>query len=947
MGEKVLELFQKYGLAGFFFAIAIHLFVEYTQAQSPTISELGVAIGFAVVGSACAFFSDLSKAILKPVTQKLSESISDTLIRWLEIFWVSLTSRFQRDYYSALSFAFSDYRTRGFNIGNQVLELEQMFIPLGVTTPESENISAGLIQHEDRIERYTIWDFLVDGVKRPQLRHQALLAPPGSGKTTLLKHLIISYVKNTHRKQHRKAPKLIPFFVPLREVDTVMARSHPSLPRLIERLELVKRCNPPDHWIETRLKKGECLVMFDGLDEIADSEMRQQVSQWMSAQIGLYPDSYFIVTSRPLGYRSVRLEAIRRVLKVEPFTLNQIEQFIHSWYLQNELLRRPQSATTTRRISRRQAKQTAYDKATDLFERIKDSPPLAAMALNPLLLNMMTTVHNYRAVLPENRVRLYGEIYRVLIEQRQRDRNIYNEAIAQKTRALLQTLALAMMEHNTREYRLNEDNLSLSSTLEHIIGPDTSLESFLAQTESAHGLLVKKAEAVYEFAHESFQSYLAAVQIQALGKTSELLEHVTDDWWFDTIYLYAAAQRDATPIVQVALNHSTMESLNLAYTLDQDGVFIEPDMVSALRQKIDEGLLSDDPEIFKLAAEVKLSNRLGRLLRLSDTTEIDQDHITHAEYQLFLDEGQTPAYPDHWTGDRFPSEQAQAPIAGIRAEDAAAFCDWLTQKKAKPDLRFRYRLPRLAEVREHPSRERGTGCWCADLKDTRVAGLRPTDWQRWQSQLSEHLGEYVERDRPYLQTLTQTPDFTFSLDLESDTGVRLVFDPSMDLTVALKQVLALDISRALSLARGRPITVALTDDELRKTVRMCDRTMTRRETRSFNREQLLNRDFKSRDFQPLRGYLLLAAEFWQALADAHASLADDRQQQRVLRFLPRFISRILTYPLNRIRRDCITHRDRVMNLYAFFALIEARKDGHMPAWEGIRIVKEVMKRSRW
>ncbi len=940
MWEKVLELFQKYGLAGFFFAIAIHYFVQFTETNEGLLS----VIAFALIGSACTFFSDLSKAILKPVTEKLGESISDTLIRWLELGWISISSKFQRDYYKALQFTFSDYRIQGFNIGNRVPDLEQMFIPLGVTTPEIEDIAAGLIQAEEEGERYTIWDFLVDGIEQPLLRHQALLAPPGSGKTTLLKHLILAYVKNTHRRHHRKAPKLIPFFIALRDIDTVVARSRPSLPRLIERLDLIKRCHPPETWIENRLKQGQCLIMLDGLDEIADIETRQQVSEWMNNQITLYRDNYFIITSRPLGYRSVRLQAIRRTLKVEPFTLGQIEQFIHSWYVQHELLRRPKSGSSASRISRRQAKRTAHTKATDLFDRIKDSPPLAAMALNPLLLTMMTSVHNYRAVLPENRVRLYAEIYKVLIEQRQIDRDNYDEAIAQQTQALLQALALAMMEHNTQEYRLKDDNLSLSSTIEQIIGSDKSLETFLEHTDSAHGLLVKKTEGTYEFSHESFQSYLAAVQMQALGKESELLEHVPDIWWFDTLYLYAAAQRDATKIVQVALNHSTVESLNLAYTLDQDGVFIEPEMVNTLRQKIDEGLLSDDPEIFKLAAEVKLSNRLRRLLRLSDTTEIDQHHLSCAEYQLFLEESQTPAYPEHWTSDRFLPDQAQQPVVGLRAEDAQAFCDWLTQKKAKPDLRFRYRLPRLAEVRGHPSQEAGTGCWCDDLKDRRVAGLRPTDWQRWQSQLSERLRECVEGDRPYLQALTQTPDFIFSLDLESDTGVQLVFDPSMDLTVALRRLLALDVSRALGLARGRPITALLTDDDLKTTIQTCDRTLTRRETRSFKRDRLLNRRAHSRDFQPVRGYLLLIAELWQALADAHASLAEDRQQQRVLRFFPRVIRQVLTYPLNRIRRDCINHRNRVMNLYAFFALIETRKEGHMAAWEGIRIVKETVSR---
>ncbi|MGB3492264.1 MAG: NACHT domain-containing protein [Elainellaceae cyanobacterium] len=930
MGEKVLELFQKYGLAGFFFAIAINRLLGYLEDGS----GLYAAILFAIIGSITSLFSNISKTVI----EKLGESISDTLVRWIEISWVSVTSPFQRNYYKTLLYHFSDYRTHGLDIGNQVLELEQMFIPLGITSPESEEISAGLIQQDYSAEDFNIWDFVVDGVEESRLRHQALLAPPGSGKTTLLKHLIVTYVQNAHRKQRRRAPKLVPVFISLRE----LGRSPAALPRLIERQEIVRRCNPPPNWFERRLQKGQCLVMLDGFDEIADADARRDVSQWIEQQIKSYSDSYFLVTSRPLGYQSAEIKSIPRVLKVEPFTLKQIERFIHNWYLQNELMRRPRTGSAATRMSKRQARQIAQAKATDLFGRIKDNPPLAAMALNPLLLTMMTTVHNYRAVLPENRVRLYAVIYEVLIEKRQKDRDIYDEAIAHKTRTLLQTLALAMMEQNTQDYQLAEDNLSLRSTVAEILGHDIALGQFLQQTDSAHGLLMKKAEGVYEFAHESFQHYLAAVQIQVLGKEQELLQRVTDDWWFDTLYLYAAQKKDATPIVEIALEHSTVASLSLAYTLDKDGVPIEPDVARHLRQAIDEGLLSSDPAIFKLAAEVKLSNRLSQLLRLNNKTEIDQHQITQAEYQLFLDQWPHAAYPDHWTSDRFLPQNAQLPVTGVRAEDAQAFCDWLTQTQAKPELRFKYRLPRLVEVKENPSKEPGTGCWCADLQDRRVAGLKPGVWQDWQGQFSNLLRDYVERDRPHVQHLTQDSEFQLSLDLQSDTGFHPVFDPSLELPSVLQQVFALDLSRALAIARSSSMTADVIDDDVRSKIRTCERTMARRDTRSFDRKALLTRGAHQRDVQAVRSYLLLAAEFWQALADAHANLADNRQQG--IPYLPRFMTWLLNYRVNSTRLDCITQRDRVMNLYAFFALLEARKEGKMPAWEGIRIVREAVKR---
>jgi hypothetical protein len=44
---------------------------------------------------------------------------------------------------------------------------------------------------------------------------------------------------------------------------------------------------PPQEWFEDRLKRGQCLVMFDGLDEVADPALRHKIVQWAERQVGL------------------------------------------------------------------------------------------------------------------------------------------------------------------------------------------------------------------------------------------------------------------------------------------------------------------------------------------------------------------------------------------------------------------------------------------------------------------------------------------------------------------------------------------------------------------------------------------------------------------------------------------------------------------------------------
>ncbi|NEO97683.1 MAG: SUMF1/EgtB/PvdO family nonheme iron enzyme [Symploca sp. SIO2E9] len=85
-------------------------------------------------------------------------------------------------------------------------------------------------------------------------------------------------------------------------------------------------------------------------------------------------------------------------------------------------------------------------------------------------------------------------------------------------------------------------------------------------------------------------------------------------------------------------------------------------------------------------------------------------------------------------------------------------------------------------------------------------------------------------------------------------------------------------------------------------------------------------------FKTIRSYLLLCYILWDLLSNIYEKTPSDR---RILQ------ARNLT------REDCenfqleyATKRDDTWNIYASFLLIDERREGKMPAWEGIRIVRE-------
>lgn len=181
------------------------------------------------------------------------------------------------------------------------------------------------------------------------------------------------------------------------------------------------------------------------------------------------------------------------------------------------------------------------------------------------------------------------------------------------------------------------------------------------------------------------------------------------------------------------------------------------------------------------------------MLRLiNDNIEIDMRYITCAEYQLFINEKiEIGEYhqPDHWKSVRHASEDADKPIIGVRASDAEAFCEWLTQREIAPG--YKYRLPTLDEVKSNPCSDNNIGCWCTDEDQKIIGGIKPQQCQVWQNALTNlcNLGRDVRFN----------PDSNFNFFFNLDLTCHLDF-PGLRLQVlALAQQFIWDYVHELHL----------------------------------------------------------------------------------------------------------------------------------------------------
>ncbi len=388
--------------------------------------------------------------------------------------------------------------------------------------------------------------------------------------------------------------------------EPITSHRPPNLAQLttneVKKLPSSEKLNPPPDWFEEKLKKGECLVMLDGLDEVADTAKRQLVSQWVNEQMLRYPKTPFILTSRPLGYTGTPVEQIRTILVVQPFSLEQIEQFIRNWYLQTEIRRNAGKDDPG-------VRQKAEKRAELLIKDIKENEPIAAMATNPLLLSMITTVHYSGNSLPARRVELYDKICGLVLGERQRAKKIPDRLSPEQKKSVLQVLALELMKRRTDKFKLLQGSEIIEQKLATVAGTTLKADNFLKEIEEFSGFLVRVSTDEYKFPHLSFQEYLAAAQVKELNEEKILIDNFLDEWWAETIKLYAA-QSDASNLITHAFKSSTVKALTLAYSCLEDCLSVRPEVRKRLEETLEYGLESEDPAIRKLAASVLLSKRL-------------------------------------------------------------------------------------------------------------------------------------------------------------------------------------------------------------------------------------------------------------------------------------------------------------------------------------------------
>ena len=386
-----------------------------------------------------------------------------------------------------------------------------------------------------------------------------ILGNPGTGKSTLVKYLALFYSKQIHTNSELDVEKKIPFIIPIRD----FARLQHSKPGLnfedyltytAEKnynIDAIKK----DFFI-AMLALGKAIVLFDGLDEVTDRQRKIKIAKHIKEFSDLYPESMIWVTSRIFGYTS----DVQSYMSIfDHYYLGhvleaQANEFIERWY----------HIQITYRKGERE------NRINSLKRAIKENEGVKRLQKNPLLLTMMTLVHQFEGTLPDDRGRLYKKCVELLLKTWQDQKYItQNEENPLECRNIkyheqLRLLAAVASHIQTKNQNTRDDvvrGIIGEKELKEVLlktrydprrirkeEAEQDVELFIDYLRDRVGLFVEAGkdetnDSIFVFIHLSFLEYLCAYQLSEDRSKSqkehieELLNYMKIPAWEEIILL--------------------------------------------------------------------------------------------------------------------------------------------------------------------------------------------------------------------------------------------------------------------------------------------------------------------------------------------------------------------------------------------------------------------------
>lgn len=279
----------------------------------------------------------------------------------------------------------------------------------------------------------------------------------------------------------------------------------------------------------TEVKSDGAILLLDGLDEVYHEQNRLILQNIIENWAERFDKCRILVTSRTYAYRH---DSRWRLAKFEteelaPYTWKQMHHYIENWYSQAALLRPALYGGLE------VAETQTTNQANDLMRTIVSSPALLPLARQPLMLALLTLIHDDHRKLPDKQAALYEKTVELLDHW---NVSSSNDHLAEKLSNLnLEAMraALKLTAFDLQKQRVQHERFPASihrkELLEKLMQQQTqgdglgaSIEDVLEYLATRNGILVSDKNGLYRFPHLSIQEYLAACALIELYDECEM-----------------------------------------------------------------------------------------------------------------------------------------------------------------------------------------------------------------------------------------------------------------------------------------------------------------------------------------------------------------------------------------------------------------------------------------
>jgi len=634
-------------------------------------------------------------AVVVLLVQKPVKAALEALGRWLGNRLTGLGIRFKKQYLKALADQHRWLKLIGVYTRSDLHppRLREVYISLQLA-------SAGAADG-DRVS----WSELFS----KDDRKVAILGAPGAGKTTLLDYLVLVFTGRVAHPVRERLGSPFPLFARLRELGADSDRA--TLTGLLRAGAPLSRL--PRDFPERWLRRGGCVVLLDGLDEVLDEGRHQKAVEEIERLAADYPENRFIVTCRVAGWNS-QLPGFR-TYAIQELQDEDIRRFAGAWY--REVLRTRDVnllGAAPDPVRLREAESAAYEEARrqaeSLWEQLRSNTSLLLVARTPLILSLMLLLHHLQvAELPQGRAALYERCLQVLLEiwdAKEKRLALPQNIKPSDKMTVLRTIAYRFLEDDRLEAGRDELEGMVGSLLPRLSAQDLEAGEILRHIHERSGLLVEQALERYGFAHRALADYLAARHIVDHELDHRLLERLGEERWREVtlIAVGLAPPARAERLVQELLEQGEqklpaleMAGLSLAEEV-QLGEDLKAEVVHRLRQALGrvpegEGGSFGRLTVALMAADLAEASRwMGDVLRGEDThlrgrvldllPEVGEEHarpLMSMLGKLIADSGEPAVL----------RRRAARALAGVGVEPGAEIWRSLAEVRSSEDLGLR------------------------------------------------------------------------------------------------------------------------------------------------------------------------------------------------------------------------------------------------------------------